>query len=54
MGEVVLARNINFGYKTNNQAEYLALIFCLLDCKFNGIDKLHVTGDSELVINGLK
>jgi len=35
---------------TNNEAEYMALIFGLEEAKLNGIKELNVYGDSKLVI----
>ncbi len=41
------------GTKTNNQAEYLALILGLKECVNRGVTSLEVCGDSELVIRQL-
>lgn len=38
------------GVKTNNQAEYLGVLFLLVDAYVNGIKKIKVYGDSEVVI----
>lgn len=44
------------GTKTNNQAEYLALLLGILQCKkhHTGKDKLYVFSDSELMIKHIK
>ena len=39
------------GHTTNNVAEYKALIFGLKDAQRNNIVRLHVKGDSKLIIN---
>lgn len=53
-GEKIFENAINIGTKTNNQAEFISFIFCLLDCLSNGIEKLTIFGDSELVVKGVK
>lgn len=52
-GNTILKRSINLGYKTNNQAEFMSLLLCLLDCKANNIKKLKLFGDSQLVVKGM-
>lgn len=52
-GDTIFKRSINLGHKTNNQAEFMSLLLCLLDCKANKIRKLEVFGDSELVVRGV-
>ena len=39
------------GVKTNNEAEYAALIFLLTEAKNRGIKELHIFGDSKLVVS---
>jgi ribonuclease HI len=52
-GTVIFERSLNIGIRTNNQAEFFALVCCLLDCKYNNISRLNVYGDSELVVKGV-
>ena len=42
-----------FGVKTNNQAEYMALIKALEKAIEYGADKIHVQSDSQLMISQL-
>ncbi|KAL4439633.1 hypothetical protein ABPG74_004035 [Tetrahymena malaccensis] len=42
---------IHTGFKTNNQAEYLALLYGLKSSLSLGIELLNVYGDSQLIIN---
>lgn len=53
-GEKVFENSINIGTQTNNQAEYISFIICLLDCLSNGIEKLTIFGDSEVVVKGVQ
>ena len=39
------------GKKTNNEAEYAALIFLLTEAKKRGVKELHIFGDSKLVVS---
>ena len=39
------------GRKTNNQAEFTALLYLLVDAYCNGIKKIHIFGDSKLAVN---
>ena len=52
-GSVVFQNCLNVGMRTNNEAEFLALVFCLLDCMHNNIKNLSVFGDSQLVVKGV-
>ena len=52
-GSVQLKFSANVGKKTNNEAEYLAVIEGLLKCSELGIKNLNVFSDSELVIKQL-
>jgi ribonuclease HI len=37
--------------KTNNQAEFNALLYLLVDAYCNGITRIHIYGDSKLAVN---
>ena len=39
------------GKKTNNEAEYAALIFLLTEAKRRGVKELQIFGDSKLVVS---
>lgn len=39
------------GSKTNNQAEFTALLYLLIDAYGNGIRNINIFGDSKLVID---
>ena len=50
-GNTVSTYSKQMGEGTNNQAEYLSLINLLKEAKENGIQKIHIKGDSLLVVN---
>ena len=50
-GKVVWEKALFLGEKTNNEAEYMALITLLKAAKEQGIRSLKVFGDSKLVIS---
>jgi len=50
-GNVVWSRARYLGVKTNNEAEYSALINLLTEARARGIKKLEVYGDSKLVVS---
>jgi ribonuclease HI len=50
-GKTLFEKGRYFEFCTNNQAEYAGLIVGLEMARDNGIKKLHVYGDSLLVIN---
>ncbi|ADQ06164.1 ribonuclease H [Caldicellulosiruptor hydrothermalis 108] len=50
-GNVILEYSKELGIKTNNEAEYLALIELLQKALELGIKELEILGDSQLVIN---
>jgi ribonuclease HI len=50
-GEVVWECAEYLGVKTNNEAEYAALIKLLTEARSRGIDKLEIRGDSKLVVS---
>ena len=50
-GRVILKYSKELGTKTNNEAEYLALIELLQKALELGIKELEIMGDSQLVIN---
>lgn len=50
-GEVVWEASHYLGVKTNNEAEYLALITLLRAAKERGVSRLNVFGDSKLVVS---
>jgi ribonuclease HI len=41
------------GIKTNNQAEFHALLFTLVDAYVNGMRKIKLFGDSKLVVDSI-
>ena len=49
-GEVLSSFSSNVGVKTNNEAEYLALIEGLKQCLQNDIQSINIFLDSELVV----
>lgn len=53
--EVILkiSAKLNPDIKTNNEAEFCALLIGLKNCKDLGIKTLYVYGDSETVIKGM-
>jgi ribonuclease HI len=53
-GAVILERSEYVGIKTNNEAEYLALLAGLQAAKEHVPDILHCYLDSELVVNQLR
>ena len=50
-GETVWETARSLGVKTNNEAEYAALIFLLTEAKNRGVKELHICGDSKLVVS---
>ena len=50
-GKVVWEASRFLGEKTNNEAEYMALIMLLKAAKERGIRSLRVFGDSKLVVS---
>jgi len=50
-GQVVWSKAQYLGVKTNNEAEYSALINLLTEARARGINELEVYGDSKLVIS---
>lgn len=50
-GQVVWSRAQYLGVKTNNEAEYTALINLLTEARARGIKELEVYGDSKLVVS---
>ena len=50
-GKVVWETSRFLGEKTNNEAEYMALILLLKAAKEHGVRSLRVFGDSKLVVN---
>jgi len=53
-GDVILQKGIYLGEKTNNEAEYLALLLGLKEACKLGIKDLYIYIDSQLVVNHLK
>ncbi len=51
-GETVCAEGFYLGIKTNNQAEYLALLLALyfIDCFASADDTIRIASDSELLV----
>ena len=41
------------GTRTNNQAEFLGLLFMLVDAYINGIRRVRLFGDSKLVVDAV-
>jgi ribonuclease HI len=50
-GEVIWEKAVYLGKKTNNEAEYNALINLMKEIKRRGIKKARIYGDSKLVIS---
>lgn len=50
-GKVIWTKAEYLGTKTNNEAEYTALINLLTEAKARGISQLDVYGDSKLVVS---
>ena len=50
-GKVVWEASCFLGDKTNNEAEYMALIMLLKAAKNHGVSSLRVFGDSKLVVS---
>lgn len=50
-GKRIYSYTENLGHGTNNEAEYRSLIKLMEEAKKRGIKKLHVQGDSALVVN---
>lgn len=50
-GEVIWEKAAYLGKKTNNEAEYNALINLLKEAKRRGIKKIKIYGDSKLVVS---
>lgn len=50
-GKVVWEASCFLGDKTNNEAEYMALIMLLKAAKDHGVSSLRVFGDSKLVVS---
>jgi len=50
-GKVVWEASRFLGDKTNNEAEYMALIMLLKAAKNHGVSSLRVFGDSKLVVS---
>jgi predicted nucleic acid-binding Zn-ribbon protein/ribonuclease HI len=53
-GKVISKKSIYLGEKTNNEAEYMGLIFGLKEACQYGIKELHILIDTQLVVNHLK
>jgi ribonuclease HI len=49
-GEIVFEKSQYLGVGTNNEAEYVALVSLLEGAVHNGIERLEVFGDSQLVV----
>ena len=49
-GEVLWECSEYLGVKTNNEAEYAALIFLLREAKARGLREIEIRGDSKLVV----
>ena len=49
-GEVVWECSEYLGTKTNNEAEYAALIYLLREAKARGLREIEIRGDSKLVV----
>ena len=47
----IIKRSEYIGSRTNNRAELIALLLMLGDAYCNGIRRLNVYGDSQLIIN---
>jgi len=52
-GEVLTEKSIPFGIKTNNEAEYMALIEALQYARKRGIRRIRIFTDSELMYRQL-
>ncbi|HDL60250.1 MAG TPA: ribonuclease HI family protein [candidate division WOR-3 bacterium] len=52
-GEVLIEKSIPFGIKTNNEAGYMALIEALQYAQNNGIRRIRIFTDSELMYRQL-
>lgn len=50
-GKTIYSYSVNLGEGTNNVAEYNSLKHLLQECKLRGIKRIHIRGDSQLVIN---
>lgn len=53
-GNILLQKGVYLGEKTNNEAEYLALLLGLKEACRLGIKNLSIYIDSQLVVNHLK
>jgi len=53
-GSIIVQKSVYLGKKTNNEAEYLALIWGLKTACQHGIKKLYIYMDAQLVVNHLK
>lgn len=51
--KVYFKKGWGIGNKTNNDAEYTALAWGLLDCVDKGVMEVRVLGDSELVLKSM-
>lgn len=52
--QVLFETSCSLGTKTNNQAEFLGLLYLLVDAYINGIRRLSLFGDSRLVVGVAK
>jgi ribonuclease HI len=50
-GDVVWEYAKYLGVKTNNEAEYAALIALVAEARSRGMDEIEIRGDSKLVVN---
>jgi len=53
-GNIILQKGIYLGEKTNNEAEYLALLLGLKEAYRLGIKDLFIYTDSQLIVNQMK
>jgi len=53
-GKIIVQKSVYLGKKTNNEAEYLALIWGLKTACQYGIKRLYIFMDAQLVVNHLK
>lgn len=55
LNKVLLEQSLKFEFRTsNNQAKYEVLIFGLKFSLELGVQKLHIKGDSQLLVNQIK
>lgn len=47
-------QSLPIGDRTNNQAEFTSLLWCMADCMIKNIPRVVIQGDSKLVVEAMR